>query len=98
MHSSMQDQLHEFRLPLVPSSLLTAFRALQYRVMIVIFTFCVTIVSTLYNILGTNLYVQATWKNIYDVFLETVISSISVGIIIALVIVWYCRKERILCY
>jgi len=74
------------------------FRVLQYRVMIVIFTFCVTIVSTLYNILGVNLYVQANWKNIYDVFLETVISSISVGIVIALVIVWYCRKERILCY
>ena len=73
-------------------------RPLQYRVMIVIFTFCVTIVSTLYNILGVNIYVQANWKNVYDVFLETVISSISVGIIIALVIVWYCRKERILCY
>ena len=70
----------------------------QYRVAIVIFTFCVTIVSTLYNTLGVNLYVQGNFKNIYDVFLETVISSIGFGIMLALVIMWYCRKHRILCY
>ena len=65
---------------------------------IVILTFCVTIVSTLYNILGVNLYVDGNFKNIYDVFLETVITSIGFTIIIAVVIMWYCRKHRILCY
>lgn len=70
----------------------------QYRVLIIICTCSVTAVTTVYNIFGMNLGLNAAWRNSYRVFLETVFSSIIVGIVVTALLVWYCRRKRILCY
>ena len=70
----------------------------QYRVIIIICLFSVTTVSTLYNIFGMNLGLDAAWRLRYPVFLETVIVSILGGILITALLLWYCRRHRIVCY
>lgn len=66
--------------------------------LIVIFTCAVTAVSTVFNIFGMNVGVEEAWRESYSVFLQTVISSIVVAIGITVLLVWYCRRKRILCY
>ena len=45
---------------------------LQYRLLVIICTFGITVPSTLYNIMGQNLGINAAWRNKYSVFLATV--------------------------
>ena len=70
----------------------------QYRVLIIICTCSVTAVSTVFNIFGMNIGLSAIWRNSHRVFLEIVLSSIIFAIGITVLLVWYCRRKRILCY
>ncbi len=66
--------------------------------LIVICTFCITIISTIYNIFGMNLGVEAAWRSSYPVFVTTVTATIAGSVCISGLVLWYCRRNRILCY
>ena len=48
---------------------------MQYRLLLIIVTFGVTIYSNLFNIFGMNLGINAVWKTKFSVFNEVRVSG-----------------------
>lgn len=69
---------------------------MQYRLVIIIVTFGVTIYSTVANVMGMNLAVTASWKLSYPVFMQTVWLPL-IGCFAAVAgILWWARQKKLL--
>ncbi len=72
--------------------------ALQYRLLIIIVTFGVTIYSTLFNIFGMNLGINAGWRNSFGVFNEVVWIGLAGSTVIVAGILLWARRKKLLLY
>lgn len=71
---------------------------MQYRLLIIIVTFGVTLYSNVFNIFGMNLGINAAWRNEYGVFNEVVYICLGGSIAIVVGILYWARRKKLLLY
>lgn len=71
---------------------------MQYRLLLIIVTFGVTLYSNVFNIFGMNLGINAGWRNKYSVFNEVVYICLGGSIAFVAAILLWARQKKLLLY
>lgn len=72
--------------------------ALQYRLLLIIVTFGVTMYSNVFNVFGMNLGINASWRERHGVFNEVVWISLAGSLAFVVAMLLWARQKKLLLY